>query len=73
MDQNEKNLKQWVSCWVKAAPLLEKLRYREIRDTDTAKGIGILNDAFESAMLNSPPRLTSGLVSQQLYFKKAAK
>ncbi|HBW21897.1 MAG: hypothetical protein A2X28_02135 [Elusimicrobia bacterium GWA2_56_46] len=73
MDQTDKDIKQWVSCWAGAEPQLKSLRYREIRNTNTARGIGILNDAFESAMLNSSPRLTSGLVSQQMYFKRMAK
>jgi len=73
MNQSDKDIKHWVSCWAKAAPQLKSLRYLEIRNTDTAKGIEILNDAFKSAMLSALPRKTSGLVEQQRYFKRMAK
>lgn len=73
MNQSDKDIKQWVSCWAKAAPQLKSLRYQEIRNTDTALGIGMFNDAFESAMLNAQPRKTSGLVRQQMYFRRVAK
>jgi len=73
MDRSDKDIKRWVSCWAKAAPQLKNLRYREIRNTDTALGIGMFNDVFESAMLNSPLRKTSGLISQQMYFRRVAK
>ena len=73
MNQADKNIKRWVSCWAKAAPQLKSLRYREIRNTDTALGIGMFNDAFESAMLSARPLKTSGLVRQQMYFKRMAK
>ncbi|MCG2725709.1 MAG: hypothetical protein L6420_05545 [Elusimicrobia bacterium] len=73
MNQSDKDIKYWVSCWRKASPQLELLRLQEIRNTDTAKGIKILNDAFDSAISNSRPRKTSGLVEQQMYFRRTMK
>jgi hypothetical protein len=40
----------------------------EITNIDIA--LNNLSDAFEYAIKNSSPRLTSGLVEQQMYFKK---
>jgi hypothetical protein len=73
MNQSDIDIKKWVSCWVKAAPQLQSLRHREIRNTDTAVGIGMFDDAFESAMLGARPDKTSGLVRQQMYFGRVAK
>jgi len=73
MDQSDKDLKQWVSCWAKAAPHLAILRCREIINTDTARGIAMFDEAFESAMLKAKPLSTSGLVRQQMYFRRVAK
>lgn len=73
MDKSDKDVKYWVSCWAKAAPQLKSLRCLEIKNTNTAKGIEILNDAFKSAMLSAIPRKTSGLVEQQICFKRMAK
>ena len=73
MNQSDKDIKQWVSCWQKAAPHLESLRLKEIRNTDTATGIKVLNDAFDSAISNSHPRKTSGLIEQQMYFGRMVK
>lgn len=73
MNQSDKNIKQWVSCWQKAAPHLKRLRDLEIKNTDTPTGIKMLNDAFESAIANSSPRKTSGLIEQQMYFARTVK
>ncbi|MCK4936844.1 MAG: hypothetical protein KAR84_08320 [Elusimicrobiales bacterium] len=68
-----KEIKQWVSCWQKAEPHLKRLRDLEIKNTDTAMGIKVLNDAFDSAISKFHPRKTSGLIEQQMYFRRIVK
>ena len=50
--------------------MLERLRDKAIRNSDTAKAIEQLSDAFESARRHYRPATTSGLVEQQRLFAK---
>jgi hypothetical protein len=61
---------QWITGWQAAAPVLEKLLIEVIRNSDTAKAIEQLSDAFDSALLHYPPSKTSGLVEQQRFFAR---
>ena len=52
--------------------LIEEQRRQEVRRTDTARSIELLDDAFESEMwLRPEPRKTSGLVEQQAILARA--
>jgi hypothetical protein len=62
--------KLWVKTWQKAGEALENVRRREIRHIDTAKAILQLEDAFQSALREHPPKPTSGLVEQQRWFAR---
>ena len=48
----------------------EQLRAQVSRNSDTAKAIEQLSDAFESARRHCPPATTSGLVEQQRLFAR---
>lgn len=68
-DSDEKPMRQWVSGWQAAGPLLQRLRHEALCQSDTALVIESLSDAFESALRHSPRSTTSGLVAQQFFFK----
>jgi len=63
-------LHRWVAGWQSAGPVLERLRAEAIRRSDTSAAIGLLSDAFESALRHCPPAATSGLVEQQRVFAR---
>jgi len=63
-------MRQWVARWQKAGPELARIRRQELRRTDVAASIEQLEDSFQSALLNYPARLTSGLIEQQRWFKR---
>jgi hypothetical protein len=69
-EQEEQRVRQWIRNWEVVAPVLEELRAEEIRNSDTAKAIEQLSDAFESARRHYPPPTTSGLVEQQRLFSR---
>jgi hypothetical protein len=71
MDDKEKSdTLKWIKCWEKAGAAMERTRRARLYDVDVEKAIENLNDAFESALLNSPAKLTSGLVELQAWFAK---
>lgn len=63
-------MRKWVARWQKAGPELERIRLKELRQTDVAASIERLEDSFQSALLNYPARITSGLIEQQRWFKR---
>jgi hypothetical protein len=66
MDNSETTaMRQWVARWQKAGPELARLRLQELRHTDVAAAIEQLEDSFQSALLNYPVRLSSGLIEQR--------
>lgn len=74
MDESRDDLtRRWVETWKTAGPELERLRAEEIRNTDTAKAIEQLDDAYESARRHWTPSKTSGLVEQQRWFARLRK
>jgi len=62
-------MKRWVESWKTAAPALDAIRRRELREIDTQTALINLADAFESCRLHFTPAPTSGLVEQQAWFK----
>lgn len=63
-------LRAHVARWERAAPLLQQVRDADIRAADTVSMIACSNLLFRDAVKNSPPRMDSGLVEQQRWFKK---
>ena len=63
-------IRRWVETWEQAAPRLEAIRRREIRDADNLKVLATLEGAFNHAVRTLPPRPSSGLVEMQEWFAK---
>jgi hypothetical protein len=69
MDEREQ-IRRWVKQWEAAAPRLEEIRRREIRELDTQRVLAILEPAFNHAVRTLPPRPSSGMVEMQRWFAK---
>ncbi len=69
MDDRD-NIRHWVQVWQQAAPELEAIRVREIREADNLKVIASLESAFNHATRSMPPRDSSGMVEMQAIFAK---
>jgi len=69
MDPQEK-VRRWVQTWQQAAPELEAIRVREVREADNLKVLALLEGAFNHATRTMPPRESSGMVEMQAVFAK---
>jgi hypothetical protein len=69
MDDREA-LERWVETWKRAGPELEAIRRKEIEKIDTLESLSALEDAFNYALRELPPREESGLVEMQRWFAK---
>lgn len=56
--------------WQRAAPLLQEVRDRDIRASDTARAMKIFTGSATWAATRRPSPPTSGLVEQQRWFMK---
>ncbi|MHB1309648.1 MAG: hypothetical protein ACYDC1_05680 [Limisphaerales bacterium] len=65
--------RRWVRTWQAAAPLLEQVRRRELRQLDPEHAIALLCGPADYRVSPRAPRPTSGLVEQQRWFQKAAR
>jgi hypothetical protein len=63
-------LRRWVQTWKEAAPELEAIRRREIREADNLQVLASLESAFNHAVRTMPPRPSSGMVEMQKWFAK---
>jgi hypothetical protein len=69
MDERE-DLRRWVRTWEGAAPELEAIWRREIREADNLQVLAILEEAFNHSLRTMPPRPSSGMVEMQAWFRK---
>ena len=67
------NARRWVENWKLAAPELERIRRKEIRELDTQRTIALLCGAADYTIPPRAPKPFSGLVEQQRLFMKAAR
>lgn len=67
---NEEMIRRYVETWREAAPLLDAIRHKEIREADNLKVLAILEGAFNHALRTLPPRPSSGIVEMQKWFAK---
>jgi hypothetical protein len=67
---DRKQQEEYVRSWASNGPLLEKIRDREIRHSDTATSIRMFDQAFRIALRDLPPRTSSGLVEWQRYMSR---
>jgi len=70
-DHNTSDMLDWIHHWAKAGEVLESSRRTRLLNVNVQQAIENLDDAFESALLNSPVKLTSGLVEMQSWFTRA--
>jgi len=74
MNEKEKaDIIKRIRQWEETAKVADKLRREYLRNIDMEQVIRSFDDAFESALLHTPMRMTSGLVEQQAWFAKARK
>jgi hypothetical protein len=64
--------RRWVQAWREAGQDMERLRREELRRLDAGRAIALLCGPADYRRPPRAPRLTSGLVEQQQWFKKAA-
>jgi hypothetical protein len=69
-NQEREQTLQWIECWRRAGPELEKIRREEIRNADTVAAIEMLSGGFEHARATRPLRSSCGLVEQQRWFSR---
>jgi hypothetical protein len=67
---DEELIRRYVETWKEAAPLLDAIRHKEIREADNLKVLAILEGAFNHALRTLPPCTTSGMVEMQKRFAK---
>jgi len=72
-DHRENETKKWVETWVKAAPKLEAIRDRELRELTYEDRIRAIDALLQLGTQLGKPRTTSGLVEQQRLFQKLRK
>jgi hypothetical protein len=71
MSETEKaQVRAWIRTWAKAGPILERIRLKSLRRVNTAAAIQAFDLAYKSARLHSTPRLSSGLIEQQRWFRR---
>jgi hypothetical protein len=63
-------IRRWVRTWKEAAPELERIRLREVRDEDQLLSLSQLARAFNHATRTQPPDESSGLVEMQRHLAK---
>lgn len=62
--------RRWVQTWREAAPRLEAIRRRELRQLDAFTAISRLCGPADCREAPRAPRPTSGLIEQQRLFAK---
>jgi hypothetical protein len=72
MKEKEKaDMLKWIRCWENAGSAMEQIRRNDLDRVDVQRAIEALDDAFESALVQTPIRAISGLVEMQAWFSKA--
>jgi hypothetical protein len=69
-EPEQARVRAWIRNWQELGPKLARLRRESVRQTDTSRAMEALDLAFRSARAYHRPRLTSGLVEQQRWFKR---
>ena len=63
-------VRRWVRHWKEAGPELAAIRSQEIQQADNLRVLATLECAFNHAVREMPPRLSSGLVEMQEWLAK---
>jgi hypothetical protein len=62
--------RRWVKTWEEAAPRLEAIRRRELRELDVVTAISLLCGPADYHVGPRAPKPTSGLIEQQRLFSR---
>lgn len=62
--------RHWVKTWREAAPRLEAIRHRELRELDAFTAISFLCGPADYREGSRAPKPTSGLIEQQRLFAR---
>ncbi len=72
MSEAEKaQVREWFRRWERVGPILERLKAESLPSVSTAASIEAFELAYQSARLHAAPRLWSGLIEQQAWFRRA--
>ena len=63
--------RRWVKAWQDAGPLLERIRWQELRELDAYAAIALLCGPADYRVPPRAPKPTSGLIDQQRYFRRS--
>ena len=69
MSQEIEEVRKRVAAWNRAAPILEKVRQEDIRQTSTSEAIEAFSQ-ISNALKPDTERLDTGLIEQQRWFRK---
>jgi len=72
-ESEEINRRRWLGGWKEASERMAAFQKEDLQRLDIARVMEDLDDAFESALLHSPPASTSGPVIQQAWFAKGTR
>ena len=71
--QEREQIRYWAETWQKAGPELERIRRKEIRETDTFEAVSAFLGPIDFTQEPFSPRPTSGLIEQQALFAMVRK
>ncbi|MEE9119598.1 MAG: hypothetical protein V3U02_13530 [Calditrichia bacterium] len=71
-DLNKSDMLNWIHQWENTGKIMERSRRTRLLNVNVQQAIENLDDAFESALLNSSIKLTSGLVEMQNWFTRTS-
>ncbi len=69
MDEREQ-VHEYIQRWKKLGPLLEEIKWRELREFDYDANWQIIDDLLEAGLQHAQERTTSGLLEQQRRFMR---
>ena len=72
-EQEREHAKQWAEAWAKAGPELERIRRKEVRETDTFEAVKAFLGPIDFTVEPFAPHPSSGLEEQQARFAKLQK
>jgi hypothetical protein len=68
--KSDKNHREFIEAWRKAARVLHEVRARELPEIDTVAGLQSLLPAFAASVRQTELRPSSGLLEQQRIFAR---
>lgn len=68
--KDNEDMKNWIASWARAGKALKEIKRRELRAYDYQENKAVVDGMLQWACDHATPRLDSGLVEQQRFFKK---